>query len=172
MMRAMLSRRNLIKAMGAAAVAPVLPRMAAPAQDARKPWWLGNGMPQESVATPKIACAIDVGKGLTDEAIRKVVQIGVYHVLSGGPEIPWTTNQLRPIVDKLKAGGVKLGNLMIGGFPNVNLRAAGARRGDRQESGSPFEPPGKSVCPWWNTTSTRTARWKATSKRRGGAAQA
>ncbi len=77
-------------------------------------------MPQESVATPKIACAIDVAQWrLTDEAIRRVVQIGVYHVLSGGPPIPWSVSQLQPIVDKLKAGGVTLGNLMIGGFPKT-----------------------------------------------------
>jgi hypothetical protein len=30
----------------------------------------------------KIACGIDVRNGVTDEAIRSVVQIGVYHVLS------------------------------------------------------------------------------------------
>jgi mannonate dehydratase len=117
--RPMLSRRNLIKAMGAATVASVLPPLAASGQDAPKPWWLGDGMPQEGLTTPKIACAIDVHNGVTDEAIRNVVQIGVYHVLSGGPEIPWTVDQLQPIVDKLKAGGVRLGNLMIAGFPNV-----------------------------------------------------
>ena len=48
-----------------------------------------------------------------------MVQIGVYHVLSGGPPIPWTVDQLQPMVDKLKAGGVTLGNLMIAGFPNT-----------------------------------------------------
>lgn len=115
----MLSRRNLIKAMGVATVAPVLPPIAAPAQDAQKPWWLGNGMPQESVTTPKIACAIDLRNGVTDEAMRSVVQIGVYHVLSGGPEIPWSVDQLQPIVDKLKTGGITLGNLMITGFPKT-----------------------------------------------------
>jgi len=118
MMRSMLSRRNLIKAMGAAAVTPMLPLRTAAEKDEPQPWWLGNGMPQESAATPKIACGIDV-YNVTDEAIRSVVQIGVYHVLSGGPAIPWTVNQLQPIVDKLKAGGVTLGNLMITGFSNV-----------------------------------------------------
>jgi mannonate dehydratase len=87
-------------------------------QDAR-PWWLGDGMPQESAATPKIACAIDLGNGVTTEAIRSVVQIGVTHVLSGGPTIPWTAGQLQPIVNRLKTAGVTLGNLMIGGFPNT-----------------------------------------------------
>jgi mannonate dehydratase len=114
-----LSRRNLIKAMGAAGMAPLVPHLAAEAHSGPKPWWLGDGMPQESTATPKIAGAIDISNGVSDEAIRNVVQIGVYHVLSGGPRIPWTTGQLQPIVDKLKAAGVTLGNLMIGGFPNV-----------------------------------------------------
>ena len=57
--------------------------------------------------------------GVTDEAIRSVVELGVSHVLSGGPSIPWTAGQLQPIIDKLKAAGVKLGNLMIGGFPRT-----------------------------------------------------
>jgi len=111
-----LSRRNLIKGMGAAALAPI-PRTFA--QATVKPWWLGNGMPQESASTPKIACAIDLHSGVTDEAIRSVVQLGVYHVLSGGPPIPWSVSQLQPIVEELKAGDVTLGNLMIGGFPNT-----------------------------------------------------
>lgn len=111
-----LSRRNLIKGMGAAALAPI-PRTFS--QASVKPWWLGNGMPQESARTPKIACAIDLHSGVTDEAIRSVVQLGVYHVLSGGPPIPWTASQLQPIVEELKAGDVTLGNLMISGFPNT-----------------------------------------------------
>lgn len=113
------SRRNLIKAVGAASMAPALSHFSAQAQNTPRPWWLGEGMPQENPATPKIACAIDVSHGVTDEAIRGAVQIGVYHVLSGGPPIPWTVSKLQPIVDKLKDSGVKLGNLMIGGFPNV-----------------------------------------------------
>jgi mannonate dehydratase len=89
------------------------------AQQEARPWWLGDGMLQESAATPKIACAIDFGNGVTPEAIRSVVQIGVSHVLSGGPTIPWTVSQLQPIVNRLKTAGVTLGNLMIGGFPNT-----------------------------------------------------
>jgi mannonate dehydratase len=111
------SRRNLLKGIGAAALAPPLLPLAA--QQEKKPWWLGDGMPQESAATPKIACAISLRGGVTEQAIRGVVQIGVYHVLSGGPPLPWTATQLQPIVDTLKAGGVTLGNLMFGGFPNT-----------------------------------------------------
>ena len=60
------------------------------------------------------------GKGVTEAAIRGVVQLGVYHVLSGGPpQLPWTVETLKPAYDKLKAGGVQLGNLMINVSPNI-----------------------------------------------------
>lgn len=115
-MRSVISRRNLMKGMGASALAPALSPLVA--QQEKKPWWLGDGMPQESAGTPKIACAIDLGNGVTDESIRRVVEVGVYHVLSGGPPLPWAVGQLQPLIDKLKTYGVTLGNLMIGGFPN------------------------------------------------------
>ena len=108
-----------MKAMGAATLASVVRPLALVAQEKSKPWWLGDGMPQEGPGTPKIACAIDLREGVTDEAIRGVAQLGVYHVLSGGPPIPWSVSQLQPLIDKFKTGGVTLGNLMIGGFPNT-----------------------------------------------------
>jgi mannonate dehydratase len=74
-------------------------------------------MPSESPGTPKIAAPIQV-QALDDAAIRRVKQIGVDWVLGGGPPIPWTEDKLRPLVDKLKEGGLNLGNLMIAGFPN------------------------------------------------------
>jgi mannonate dehydratase len=114
--KSMLSRRTLIKAIGAAALSPT-PRTFG--QSNARSWWLGDGLPEEGAGTPKIACAIDLRNGVIDEAIRSVVQLGVYHVLAGGPPIPWTVSQLQPIVEKLKAGGATLGNLMISGFPNT-----------------------------------------------------
>jgi mannonate dehydratase len=116
-----LSRRNFLRAAGAATLAPsiasVLPSAAA--QSEQDPQWLGSGMPQESPATPKIACAISLANGVTDEAIRSVLQLGVRHVLSGGPPIPWAADQLQPLVDRLKTSGLAIGNLMIVGFPNT-----------------------------------------------------
>jgi mannonate dehydratase len=114
-----ISRRGILKGMATTALAPALLPVGAAAQSGKKPWWLGDGMPQEGAGTPKIAGAISLRDGVTDEAIRGVVQIGVYHVLSNGPALPWTASELQPIVDKLKACGVALGNLMIGGFPNT-----------------------------------------------------
>jgi mannonate dehydratase len=75
-------------------------------------------MPEESADTPKIAAPIQL-RELDDAAIRRVKQIGVDWVLSGGPPIPWNEDQLRPIVEKLKAGGLNLGNLMIAGFQDT-----------------------------------------------------
>jgi mannonate dehydratase len=100
--------------MATTALAPALMATAS-AQSGEKPWWLGNGMPQEGAGTPKIATAIDFAGDITDEAIRGVVQLGVYHVLGGGPRTPWTVSDLQPKMDKLKTAGVSLGNLMIGG---------------------------------------------------------
>jgi len=105
-----------MKGLGAVALAPVARAFA---QQSAKPWWLGDGLPQEADVTPKIAFAIDLWDGLPDAAIRSVMQLGVYHVLSGGPPIPWTVSQLEPVIRKLKAAGVTLGNLMIDGFPNT-----------------------------------------------------
>jgi mannonate dehydratase len=155
--------------MGAAAVTPMLPLRTVAAKDTPQPWWLGNGMPQESAATPKIACGIDVRNGVTDEAIRSVVQIGVYHVLLNGPAIPWTVDQLQPIVDKLSGGGVTLGNLMITGFPNVVYGRPG-RDEEIEKIRQSIQAAGQPEFPSWNTTSTRTGQWRATSKRPGGAA--
>jgi len=119
MLRSDISRRSLIKGLAMTALTPTLLRVAASAQSQEKPWWLGDGMPQEGADTPKIACAINLAGGVTAAAIRGVVQLGVYHALSGGPALPWTAGELQPLVDRLRAKGVTLGNLMIGGFPNT-----------------------------------------------------
>jgi mannonate dehydratase len=51
--------------------------------------------------------------------MREVKQLGVNHVLIGGPSMPWTDPQLRSMMDKCRAGGLTIGNMMIGGFPNT-----------------------------------------------------
>ncbi|HET6205951.1 MAG TPA: hypothetical protein VFD98_04030, partial [Terracidiphilus sp.] len=118
-MKSFLTRRNLVRGAGAAVLARVVAPWAATAQQEKRPWWLGDGMLQESANTPKIACAIDVHNGPSDEEIRRVVQLGVCHVLSGGPEMPWSVSELRSRVAKLEPAGLTLGNLMISGFPKT-----------------------------------------------------
>jgi mannonate dehydratase len=78
---------------------------------------------QEDPNLPKIC--LEMGNGslaagkLTEAGMRRVKQLGVNHVLMGGPRIPWQVEDLRALMDKLKAGGLTLGNLMIGGFPKT-----------------------------------------------------
>src|SRR6266849_2950265 len=51
--------------------------------------------------------------------MRRVKQLGVDHVLTGGPRIPWEESRIRSLMDTLKSGGLTLGNMMISGFPNT-----------------------------------------------------
>jgi len=57
-----ISRRRILKGMATTALAPALLPIAS-AQSSEKPWWLGDGMPQEGARTPKIATAISFGEG-------------------------------------------------------------------------------------------------------------
>jgi mannonate dehydratase len=52
-------------------------------------------------------------------AARRIRQLGVEHVISGGPRIPWEEGRLKEMVDRLKNNGLILANLMIAGFPNA-----------------------------------------------------
>ncbi|MDQ2899983.1 MAG: mannonate dehydratase [Acidobacteriota bacterium] len=107
-----LSRRILIQVAGLGALAAP----SAPAAD----------MPASRVEgkdTPKICLEVGQGglsAGTVDEAgMRRVKQLGVNYVLSGGPRIPWQESQLKDMMERLKSGGLALGNLMIGGFNNT-----------------------------------------------------
>lgn len=51
--------------------------------------------------------------------MRRIKQLGINDVLMGGPRMPWEENHIRSIMDTLKSGGLTLGNMMIGGFPNA-----------------------------------------------------
>ena len=54
-----------------------------------------------------------------DAGIRRITQLGVSYVLTGGPRIPWDEAELRARMEKLKTGGITLYNVMIGGFQNT-----------------------------------------------------
>ena len=79
----------------------------------------------EKSRIPKIALELSrtgsyFATGTVDEAgMRRLKQLGVNDVLMGGPPIPWLEPDLRALIDKLKAGGLELGNMMITGFPNT-----------------------------------------------------
>jgi mannonate dehydratase len=56
----------------------------------------------------------------TDRAyMRKIKQIGVDHVLTGGPQIPWSEKGLSDVMDQYRTEGLTVINMMIGGFDNV-----------------------------------------------------
>ena len=107
-----LSRRKIIQAAGATALsASAGSRASMPSPRA------------EGKDTPKICLEAGTGSlaaGTIEEAgLRRIKQLGVDQVLTGGGRIPWEESRLKELMDKLKSGGLTLGNLMIVGFPNA-----------------------------------------------------
>jgi mannonate dehydratase len=100
-MNSLVSRRHLFEA--AALYTAVRPELSAQAQ--------GRVSPQ--------LCMSLSANNLNEGAMRKVKQLGVDHVLMGGPRIPWTEADIRARMDRLKEGGLKLANMMIGGHTNA-----------------------------------------------------
>lgn len=88
------SRRNLMKAAGAAAI-PLSASAAAP----RKQWPILEGPD-----TPKICldCAA------TPAAMRRVKQLGVNWALGGGLPLPWQEKEIRALVESYRAGGLEM----------------------------------------------------------------
>ena len=117
------SRRKLMQAAGAAALAA--PAAPAPAATMPGPRFEGKDTPKICLslgdgAAPGQPVQGGRGPNFNQEAsAKRLKQIGVDHVLSGGPPIPWTEPQLKEIMDRLKGWGITLGNLMIGGFNNA-----------------------------------------------------
>jgi len=122
-MNTRLSRRTILKCAAAAGALTTAP-------EAR-----GQMTPPrfENADTPKICLGLDAAPGAflpataapgtavaenSDEAgARKIRQLGVDYVISGGGRIPWDENRLRDLSDRLRKNGLTLGNLMIQGFP-------------------------------------------------------
>ena len=104
------SRRELLQLIGGAALSAPLRGLAAPKSrnDDRKNL--------ETSAIPKIALDL---YSTDDAGMRRVKQLGVNDVLTGGPPIPWQESDLRILINKLRTGGLTLGNLMIDGFPKT-----------------------------------------------------
>lgn len=102
------SRRAWLRAAGVSTVATAVP---APLPAATS--W----PPGEGAGTPKICLGVRLD--LNEAEMRKLKQIGVDYVLSGGPPIPWTEAVLRTHLDHFRQRGITLCNLMIGGFPRT-----------------------------------------------------
>lgn len=67
--------------------------------------------------TPRIC--VGVSSNADEKEMRQYKQVGVDYVLMGGPPIPWTVKDLRTIMDRFKANGLTVINMMIGGHPNT-----------------------------------------------------
>lgn len=114
-----ISRRSILKAFGAAAVLNTSAQRGSSAAF-RDPGGRDAATHDEGPTTPKICLQIDRKQGAVDDvSMRMAKQLGVDHVAMGGPAIPWDINQIRALADRLKSGGLTLGNLMISGFPDT-----------------------------------------------------
>jgi len=113
-MNSHLSRRRMMQTAGALALVP----SATEAAPVAKPWPLVEGSD-----TPKLCLGLGDGgrapEGQEDAGMKRIKQLAVDYVLGGGPRIPWQEADLRARIERLKAGGLTLYNLMIGGFPNT-----------------------------------------------------
>ena len=120
------SRRSLMKGICSTAAlsaalpaAAVLPAAAADtATEYKGPH--GPGMPQEGPDTPKLCAPLERPRDHR-RSDAQVKQIGVNNVLMGGPKMPWQEADLQATVDKLKTGGLTVGNMMIAGFQQLHL---------------------------------------------------
>jgi mannonate dehydratase len=71
----------------------------------------------EGAELPKLC--LGISSGADESRVRKFKQIGVNHVLMGGPPIPWRESGLRERMERFRSGGLTICNMMIGGFPNT-----------------------------------------------------
>lgn len=104
-----LSRRQMLQAATATALAPAAATSATSA--AERKWPI-----VESAETPKICLGVAGNGPGAEAAMKRAKQIGVNYALSGGPPIPWQEDDIRSRVETYKAAGLTLYNLMIGGF--------------------------------------------------------
>ena len=114
-----LSRRKLLQVMGATTFAASFPIPKVPGSVTRDPDASEmSGIPKIALELSRVGSYFATG-AVDDAGMRRVKQLGVNDVLMGGPPIPWLEPDLRALIDKLKTGGLSLGNMMITGFPKT-----------------------------------------------------
>lgn len=79
--------------------------------------------PAEGKDTPRICLG---SFGGNEDALRNLKQAGVDYLLMGGPPSPWTEEGLKAVMDRYKAAGMTVINMMIGGFNDVIWGRPGA----------------------------------------------
>lgn len=111
-MKQWLSRRKMLQAIGAGAVAASFPH------GANSEFRSSSAAVATVPGIPKITMEFS-REGMTSATMRRVKQLGINDILTGGPEIPWKEEDIRAFMADLKKGGLSLGNMMIGGFPRT-----------------------------------------------------
>jgi mannonate dehydratase len=124
------SRRKAIQSAASVALAPLAAQVASAAQV--------PPAPKESKDTPKIAVGMfdggggGGGRGAGNRdmtaAVRRIKQLGVNHVLSGGGQLPWTVEALTAQLEPWKTAGIQVANLMINLSPDILYGKAGTKR--------------------------------------------
>ena len=100
------TRRRMMQVAGGAPLAT----LAATASAAEWPLDPGDDAPKICVGS---------GRDADEASLRQWKQVGVDHVLMGGPRGTWTEASLREIMDRYEAQGIKVINMMIGGINDV-----------------------------------------------------
>jgi mannonate dehydratase len=104
-----INRRELLEVAGAVAAATAL---TAPADAAST----STSDRREGPNTPKLC----LPARLDDVGIKSIKQLGANYTLGGGRmSFPWQEAEVRDRIDRYKAGGLTLANMMIAGFPNA-----------------------------------------------------
>jgi mannonate dehydratase len=111
MSRARISRRRFMESVGATALAGSVASITS-AREAQVERRRASGR-----VTPKIC--LGSSSRASDSDMRRIKQLGVDDVLMGGPGMPWQESALRAILERFKAGGLTVCNMMIAGFPNT-----------------------------------------------------
>ena len=137
------SRRTALEVLGVSALTPAAE---VPLVAAQVP-----APPKEGKDTPKIALGMGDAGGFVggggarganaaagaannapppdpSEGPRRIKQIGVNNVLGGGGSIPWTEESLNATMERWKAAGITVGNLMINLTPDILYGKAGNKR--------------------------------------------
>ncbi len=115
-----LSRRKLLQVVSTTALSVSVPNALVPESV------FEDRDTSEMPHIPKIALELSthdssyLATGAVDGVgMRRIKQLGINDVLRGGPPIPWQEADLRSLMERLKTGGLRLGNMMISGFPNT-----------------------------------------------------
>jgi mannonate dehydratase len=114
-----IDRRTMLKTVGAAALLSAVADGDAAAETTPRQVYppTFRGMPGDGPGRPRIC--LGSGANAEQAQMRRLKQIGVSHVLMGGPPAPWKEDEIKARMDRYKAGGIEIINMMIGGFNDV-----------------------------------------------------